>query len=195
MISRRDFFKIIMGALLMPIIGRLLFTFPRKRVVRPPGAIKEDDFLRACIRCGMCIEACSRDGTGTLEPCGILDGIPLMGTPKVNPLKAPCEARYGRCEGVLPCVKACPTSALKWIEPDRIKLGSVEWNPKRCIAVLHGDCLVCAEVCPVPGAITIRRGLPVFHSNKCIGCGRCVNACPAHPKALKLTPKGERRST
>jgi len=195
LISRRDFFKILLGALFTPLLGGILFTLPRKKVVRPPGAVKEDLFLKICIRCGLCIEACFKEGRGTLEPCGILDGIALIGTPKVNPLRAPCEALYGKCEGKLPCVKACPTGALKWVEPHEIKIGSVEWYPRRCIAVLRGGCLVCAEVCPVPGAIVPKGRIPTFNSNKCIGCGRCVTACPAHPKALKLTPKGERRAS
>ena len=27
-------------------------------VLRPPGALPEDDFLKACIKCGLCAEAC-----------------------------------------------------------------------------------------------------------------------------------------
>ncbi|MCD6510696.1 MAG: 4Fe-4S binding protein [Thermoprotei archaeon] len=50
-----------------------------------------------------------------------------------------------------------------------------------------------SEVCPVPRAIIPRGRIPVFNQEACIGCGRCVNACPAKPKALKLTPRGERR--
>jgi ferredoxin-type protein NapG len=26
--------------------------------LRPPGALKEEDFLKTCIRCGRCVEAC-----------------------------------------------------------------------------------------------------------------------------------------
>jgi ferredoxin len=33
---------------------------PRIRtVIRPPGALAEDDFLDTCHRCGNCVEACS----------------------------------------------------------------------------------------------------------------------------------------
>ena len=27
-------------------------------LLRPPGALKEEDFLKTCIKCGMCVEAC-----------------------------------------------------------------------------------------------------------------------------------------
>jgi len=148
----------VLGLLFIPLAGSFLSMLPSRRVVRPPGAVDEKLFLELCTRCGICVDACSSEGRGTLEPCGILDGVSMMGTPKVNPLRAPCEARYGICEGRLPCVKSCPTGALRWIEPEEIKLGSVSWSPGRCIAVLGGECLVCAEVCPVPGVITREMG-------------------------------------
>ncbi|MCF3653452.1 MAG: 4Fe-4S dicluster domain-containing protein [Aigarchaeota archaeon] len=193
MTTRRELFRMMLGLLFIPLAGGFLSMLPGGRVVRPPGAVDERLFLELCTRCGICVKACSSEGRGTLEPCGLLDGVSMMGTPKVNPLRAPCESRYGMCEGRLPCVRSCPTGALRWIEPEEIKLGSVSWSPDRCIAVLGGECLVCAEVCPAPGAITPRNGIPVFHSNRCVGCGRCVYACPADPKALNLMPEGERR--
>lgn len=183
-----------LGALLVPFIGGSLATLPSRRVVRPPGAIHEERFLEICVRCGVCIEACFKEGRGTLELCDLLDGPPLIGTPKVNPLRAPCEALYGKCENKLPCVKSCPTGALRWVEPTEIKLGSVKWSSGFCIASRGGTCLVCAEVCPIPGAIIPKERIPIFYPNKCIGCGRCVYACPADPKALILVPDGEVRS-
>ena len=32
-----------------------------KLILRPPGALKEKDFLSTCIKCGMCVEACPFD--------------------------------------------------------------------------------------------------------------------------------------
>jgi len=193
LISRRSLLRAMLGALLVPLVGISIAALPSRRVVRPPGAIEEERFLEICVRCGACIEACFRDGRGTLEPCGLPDGLPLIGTPKVNPLRAPCEALYGKCENNLPCIRSCPTGALKWVEPDEIKLGSVKWSPRLCIAFLGGTCLICAEVCPVPGAITPEGRIPIFHPDRCVGCGRCVYACPADPKALVLVPDEEVR--
>lgn len=185
--------KIIMSLInLLP--KEILLSLPRKRVIRPPGAIVEEEFLELCIRCSACIITCSKEGTGTLEPCSLIDGLALYGTPKINPFKAPCEAVKGRCEGKLPCVRSCPTGALQYVEVSKIKLGTVIWNSKNCIAVKKGGgCLVCIEVCPVVGAIIARDHTPRFNPKLCVGCGSCVIACPASPKALTLTPIGEQR--
>ena len=32
-----------------------------KLLLRPPGAIPEKDFLKTCIKCGLCVEACPFD--------------------------------------------------------------------------------------------------------------------------------------
>ena len=29
--------------------------------LRPPGALVEEDFLKTCIKCGLCVEACPYD--------------------------------------------------------------------------------------------------------------------------------------
>lgn len=207
-LTRREFIKIALASLVTGTLVKFTFKLPREsEVVRPPGAVVEEEFLKRCIRCGKCIVACSTNGSGTLEECGYLDGLSLVGTPKVNPIRAPCEALFGKCEGVLPCIKACPTSALMWVEPHQIKLGSVKWIKERCIAFKKGGCLVCYETCPLDSAISVieitvkRQGkttttrVPKFNPDICIGCGRCVNACPATPKALLLTPKGAKRVT
>jgi ferredoxin-type protein NapG len=37
-------------------------------ILRPPGALKEDDFLATCIKCGMCVEACPFDTLKLAKP-------------------------------------------------------------------------------------------------------------------------------
>ena len=189
-IKRRDFVKILLASAIPAALGVAVRALPKSKVVRPPGALVEEEFLSRCLRCGLCVENCL---TGTLTPCTLEDGLAIWGTPKVDPLRAPCEAVAGRCEKYRPCVESCPTSALVFLESSRVKLGSVVWVKENCIAYRGGYCLVCDEVCPVEGAITVRRGVPVFHEDRCVGCGRCVYACPADPKALYLTPEGEVR--
>lgn len=189
--SRRGFLRLALIGSSLAGISAFIPLQPRSRLVRPPGAVVEDKFLSLCIRCGLCIEKCV---TGTLEPSTILDGPAVWATPKVNAVRAPCEAVGGRCEGILPCVEACPTGALVKVDTESIKMGSVRWVKENCIAYLRkGGCLVCFEVCPIRGAIVPVDKVPTFNPDKCVGCGRCVCACPPDPKALYLVPDGERR--
>ena len=74
------------------------------RAIRPPGALPEDDFLAACIRCGLCVRDCPYD-TLKLAELGY-DG-PATGTPYFTARDIPCEM----CDDI-PCVVACPTGAL-----------------------------------------------------------------------------------
>jgi electron transport complex protein RnfB len=60
----------------------------------------------------------------------------------------------------------------------------VNGGPKAC---KHG-CLgfgSCARVCPF-GAIEIRHGLAIVHSELCTGCGKCVASCPR--SLIQLVP-------
>jgi len=187
-LKRRSLLKLAAASIAAASLGALAKALPRRRVVRPPGALVEEEFLARCLRCSQCIQSCT---TGALTACTLADGLLLWGTPKVDPLKAPCEAFAGRCEEKRPCAESCPTGAIVYTPV--VKIGSVKWIKENCLAYQGKQCLVCLEVCPSRGAIKARRGVPRFNSSRCVGCGRCVNACPAQPKALYLTPEGEIR--
>ena len=73
------------------------------RAMRPPGAQPEADFLSACVRCGLCVQACPY-GTLSLAEWG---QEPPVGTPFFTPREVPCYM----CRDV-PCARACPTGAL-----------------------------------------------------------------------------------
>ena len=51
--------------------------------------------------------------------------------------------------------------------------------PHACLAYLGTLCDLCATNCPVPGALTVRRGRPVVDPVACTGCGDCASVCPA----------------
>ena len=81
------------------------------QALRPPGALAEEQFLGACIRCGLCVRDCPPQNL-KLSSWG--DALTkdwatsvAVGTPYFEARKIPCEM----CEDV-PCVKACPTGAL-----------------------------------------------------------------------------------
>ena len=193
-ITRRKFCKFLAeGAIVLGILKlvSLTSTEAQKDVIRPPGAVDEVNFNLLCVRCGICLEVCP---TKTIVYAGFQDGIMSVNTPKIDPLIGPCEFFRGRCEETMLCSKYCPTDALQLVNKELVKLGTVDFNPESCLAFQGKECVVCDEMCPVPEAITITEDLkPVFHRDKCIGCGACVNSCPAIPNALTLLPKDVKR--
>ncbi len=169
--------------------------------VRPPGALPEDDFLGACIRCGLCVQDCPYD---ILKLGGFGDQVPA-GTPYFVARTGPCEM----CEDI-PCIPVCPTNALdhslKEINDARMGL-AVVIDEETCLAFQGLRCEVCFNICPVNGtALTIEylhnprsgkhaRFIPVVHSDTCTGCGLCERACILDKAAIKVLPdhiaKGE----
>ncbi|MBL3526942.1 MAG: ferredoxin-type protein NapG [gamma proteobacterium endosymbiont of Lamellibrachia anaximandri] len=169
--------------------------------LRPPGALPEEDFLGACIRCGLCVRDCPYD----MLFLGEVGDDVATGTPYFVARTGPCEM----CEDI-PCIAACPTNALDHgltdIEESRMGLAVVV-DQETCIA-FHGlRCEVCFNVCPIRGkAITldlqhnVRSGkhalfIPVVHFDACTGCGLCERACILEEAAIKVFPtdlaKGE----
>ena len=171
-----------------------------KLLLRPPGAIKEEDFLSTCIKCGMCVEACPYDTLILAKPG---DHKPL-GTPYFEPRDIPCYM----CDDI-PCVPVCPTGALDEssvttngeLDIDIAEMGLAVIDAESCIAFWGIQCDACYRACPVLGeAITIeyekneRTGKhafmkPVVHSDPCTGCGMCEHACVTEKPAIKIFPR------
>ena len=162
--------------------------------IRPPGALPEDQFLGACIRCGLCVRDCPY---GTLDLTRLGDG-PVTGTPYFNARRVPCEM----CEDI-PCVKACPTGALdhKLTDITQARMGiAVLVDQENCLNFLGMRCDVCYRVCPlIDKAITLetqhnlRSGkhtmfLPTVHAEACTGCGKCERSCVLEEAAIKVLP-------
>lgn len=163
--------------------------------IRPPGARAETAFLGACIRCGMCVRDC---------PYHILDlaaaGQDIAtGTPYFTARSGPCEM----CDDI-PCVKACPTSALdhELKDIDKARMGlAVLVDHETCLNFLGLRCDVCYRVCPlIDKAITLepqhnaRTGkhtlfIPTVHSDRCTGCGKCEKACVLETAAIRVLPR------
>ncbi len=167
------------------------------QALRPPGALPEDDFLAACIRCGLCVRDCPYD-TLRLAELGV-DG-PATGTPFFTAREIPCEM----CEDI-PCVAACPTGALDkgLTNIDDADMGvAVLIDEEHCLNALGLRCDVCYRVCPViDKAITLERRhnersghhaifMPVVHSDACTGCGKCEKSCVLpNAAAIKVLPR------
>ena len=153
-------------------------AFPARR--RPPGAIVEASFLTDCTRCGECASACPHAAIHTYrESAGV-----LAGTPVLLPDQRPCHM----CEG-FPCAAACKEGALISPEHATWPLGEVRLARERCIAYAGPDCGACASLCPSEiEALRLVRGRPIIDSDTCVGCGRCIEACPVLPAAIEFLP-------
>lgn len=162
--------------------------------LRPPGALPEPDFLGACVRCGLCVRACPYD---TLKLAD-LAGAAASGTPFFQARDIPCEM----CPDI-PCVVACPTGALDHAltEINDARMGTaVLVGHESCLNVLGLRCDVCYRVCPLlDEAITLemrhneRTGkhaqlIPVVHTDRCTGCGKCEKSCVLEEAAIKVLP-------
>jgi ferredoxin-type protein NapG len=180
------------------LLGRPAQARPAQ-ALRPPGAIAEERFLGACIRCGLCVRDCPPHNL-KLSTWG--DGIArdvAIGTPYFEARDIPCEM----CEHI-PCVKACPTGALDHSLTDinQAKMGvAVLIDEENCLNFLGLRCDVCYRVCPViDKAITLEKSsnprsdrhallLPTVHADACTGCGKCEKSCVLEQAAIKVLPK------
>jgi len=205
-LSRRTFLgSLALGAALPFFLDtRTMAKMPDPYLVRPPGALPEDEFLGRCVRCGECMKVCIGNG---LQPTFLAAGIEGMFSPRLN-------ARTGYCEyNCTLCGQVCPTGALTELTLARkhaTKIGNVYFDKNRCLPYAKGiPCIVCEEHCPTPDkAIQFREALvlnsggdkvmvkqPYVVDERCIGCGICEAKCPLPgTSAVRLTSAGERRN-
>jgi ferredoxin-type protein NapG len=108
-----------------PVLGRW-----RERV-RPPGALKEHEFLSSCIKCGQCVQVCP---VNAIRLADMDEGFGI-GTPYIDTRKQACDFS---CDG-LQCVLACPTGALthhiNYSHETEMGIARVV-NEKQCLAVM-----------------------------------------------------------
>lgn len=162
------------------------------KALRPPGAIKEEEFLSACVRCGLCVRACPYD---TLHLATM--GEPTaLGTPYFIAREIPCFM----CNDV-PCAKACPTGALDRDIPDirSADMGvAVLVDHETCLNYKGMHCSICYRVCPIiDEAITLEKQtikgrqmlIPTVHSSQCTGCGTCEKQCVLKEAAIRVLPR------
>lgn len=172
-------------------------------VLRPPGAIKESDFLAKCIRCGLCVQACP---FGTLKLAKADENV-SVGTPYFKPRNVPCHM----CRDI-PCVPPCPTGALdsslvsrvigseKKLDINMSKMGVAVIDQDQCIAYWGIQCDACYRACPLLGSAIVidashneRTGKHAFLAPRvvgsvCTGCGLCEKACVTEKASIFVLP-------
>ncbi len=194
MMSRGQFLGVL-GSTLVFLSGAARRTAGRIRtVIRPPGALPEQEFVQRCVRCGNCMKVCL---TNALHPALLESGLDGVWTPRLNTKIAYCEYQCTLCTQV------CPTGAIRSLsveEKRRTKLGLAAVDRSICIPWSSDQsCLVCEEHCPIPEkAIKVQErvlgdgtkiGMPVIDRGLCVGCAICENKCPVTPKkAVRVSP-------
>ncbi|WP_163328215.1 4Fe-4S dicluster domain-containing protein [Desulfurobacterium thermolithotrophum] len=175
--SRRRFFKLLADSVAR---AAAEFTYevskPNKEFIRPPGSLDEDTFVSLCDKCGKCVEACQ---TGVLDKVKGMNPI-VLDTPFMNFENNFCEMCYS-------CINVCPSGALKKENLQKFKYVA-RLDKSKCVAFQSVFCQTCYWSCPqMDKAITlIDFTHPEFHEEHCLGCGRCIHACPTTPKSIKL---------
>jgi MauM/NapG family ferredoxin protein len=194
-LSRRGFFYSVAGGLTVGLLsGRTPFVplQGKQKLIRPPGALPEAEFLRTCIRCGECMKSCL---TNTLQPCLWESGLAGLWTPQLDLRMAACEQNCNVCG------KVCPTQAIRSLaldEKTNAKIGTAILRKEVCLVWAQNKlCLICDEICPY-NAIVFRpvEGYrrPVVIASRCNGCGYCEQKCPVKGEsAIVVTPDGEIR--
>ena len=167
-----------------------------EKLLKPPGAVSDEDFIARCISCGKCILACPH---GALLTATAVHGR-RAGTPYIDARRKACQL----CEE-FPCIEACPTGALRDIsDKSEVKMGTAVIDEVLCVVYNNGNrCEVCYRVCPLideaivtefrsrPGDDTHMIFAPVINEDVCVGCGICVERCViSEPDiAIKIKPR------
>jgi MauM/NapG family ferredoxin protein len=216
MSRRKVLAAMVTGLAIVPILRAesTLSKSHKERLIRPPGARDEADFLSRCIRCGECMRVCPNNA---LQPAFDESGLEGLWTPVVTP-------KIGYCDpSCVLCTEVCPTGAIQQLTPRQkawatkdsnvsmpVRVGTAVYDRERCLPWAKAtDCTVCIEWCPVtPKAIyvedakvidadgkprTLKR--PHVDKNRCVGCGACEFSCPLQEQAaVYVTNSGESRS-
>lgn len=141
-----------------------------KTLLRPPGAGKEEDFLRRCVRCGRCVAVCPHNCITVAGGFGR-----NRHTPCIEPRTSPCPL-------CMKCPPACPTGALDAGLSDmrRVRMGRAFILSDRCHNYTDGTiCLTCYDRCPLRSvAVVLVDGIRPEITSACVGCGICEYVCP-----------------
>ena len=158
-----------------------IFRLKFERYLRPPGAHKEEEFIKKCIRCGKCQQVCPYNSiilTSWENPF-------QLGLPYIDARKKPCYL-------CMKCPPVCPTGALdrNLKDKERVRMGIAKIDKNTCWAYQGSFCRACYLNCPIfDKALKMTDELlPVVVEEYCVGCGVCEHVCPVEPSAIVVYP-------
>ncbi len=156
--------------------------------LRPPGAIDEEAFLAACIKCGQCVQVCPVEAISLAD---MLDGIG-NGVPYVDARAQACDFS---CDATQ-CILACPTGALSHgvDKKEQVAMGTARLvEPNACLARQGKGFDGLARGAAYPGVLRYAeidrwKAQPVAgHPYHLDLCDLCVRHCPIEG-AVALEP-------
>ena len=153
----------------------------RKVSPKPAGSVSVKHFTDHCTACQLCVAECPNQ---VLRPS---TDIEHLMQPEMSFERGYCRPECVRCTTV------CPTDAIlpiKTAEKASISIGYAVWVKENCKVSSEGiQCDACYRNCPT-GAIQLVSSdsladsslkIPSIYTERCIGCGKCENLCPARP--------------
>lgn len=163
------------------------FLFPEMETAKPinknlkfpPGAIPgKREFKKICTGCGDCLAACPYLVIFPVYEAHIAKSIPYLDTNATACML--CET--------WPCIQSCKPKALKKLKKNQLpKFGQARAVFDHCFNQPNEqeNCSDCRTSCPIDEVIHFKKGKPSF-ARSCSGCGICIQACPAVPKAIVI---------
>jgi ferredoxin len=186
--TRRTFIALAGGIGLSLFSKRVGQARSKDAPLRPPGAIKEEEFTGLCMRCGNCTRVCP---SGIIHPDTGKAGILGFLAPIIRYEKEYCSEKCNAC------TMACPSGALQGAnleQKNRYVIGKAKVDTSLCLWG-YSDCNTCIRACPYK-AIAVQwneeayESFPGVDPVKCNGCGACEVVCPTGDlKAIKVRKK------
>ena len=116
-----------------------------------------------CLGFGSCAAVCAFDAIRVVDGVAIVDA--------------------GKCTGCGRCAEACPKNLIELVPKDKkvaVRCSSRARGPevrKACAAGCIG-CTLCVKQCE-HGAVSVEGNLAHIEYDKCVGCEKCAQKCPA----------------